>query len=229
MPIQIKPDVTVYPSNTNEEKTNSSIAEIFTEFKWNIKDDSFHNVGDVDSSSKSDIWQTLLHRTLAGKDTVGQITSYAAAQLGAQFRTHIYSVFILWNMARILQWVRSGTIIMEAINYNKDYFLVENFRHYLKVLAAMRGKDMSVSLPTPLQAQSARMALHLDTSIPLVKLSILLSVGNTYFIVPALTATLYTSRSCYTWLLGQRCFMSKCCIFPGFLENRYLVLEGPVS
>ena len=193
LPFKIKPDVTIYPGGTNEEKTDSSISEIFTEFKWNIQDDPFcdvHNVG----SSESDSRQSFLHDTQAGKDTLGQITSYAAAQLGAQFRTHAYSVFILRDTARILQWDRSGTIVTEAIKYNEDCFLAEFFRRYSKASPAMRGKDMSASLPTALQAQSARKALELDPSIPLVKLSIPSGAGNTlhYFVVPAPSATLYT-------------------------------------
>jgi hypothetical protein len=81
IPFHIKPDVSVYPGGTNKEKTNSLIAEIFTEFKWNTIDDPFCGVHDVGSSS----CQSFLHDTQAGKDTLGQITSYAAAQLGAQF------------------------------------------------------------------------------------------------------------------------------------------------
>lgn len=189
IPFHIKPDVSVYPGGTNEEKTNSSIAEIFTEFKWNTIDDPFCDVHDVGSSG----CQSFLHATQAGKDTLGQITSYAAAQLGAQFRTHVYSVFILRDTARILRWDRSGTIVTEAIKYNEDSFLAEFFRHYSKAPAAMRGADMSVSLPTPLQAESARNALGLDTSISLAKLSIRPDRGKAqYFVVPAPSATLYT-------------------------------------
>jgi hypothetical protein len=46
--------------------------------------------------------KSFLSDTEAGKDTLGQITAYAAAQLGSQFHTHIYSVFIINNRARIL-------------------------------------------------------------------------------------------------------------------------------
>ncbi len=188
LPFLIKPDVSLYPGSTNEVKTNSSISEIFTEFKWHPKDNPFCDVYDVGSS------ESFLRGTQAGKDTLGQITSYAAAQLGAQFRTHIYSVFILRNTARILRWDRSGTIITEAIKYNEDCFLVEFFRRYSKASPAIRGIDVSVSLPTTLQAKLARKALQLDSSIPLVKLSIPLDIGNAqhYFVVPTPSATLYT-------------------------------------
>jgi hypothetical protein len=77
-------------------KTNSSIAEIFAKFKWNAKDNPFCDVRNVGSS------KSFLHSTLTGKNTLGQITAYAAAQLGAQFRMHAYSIFILWDTARML-------------------------------------------------------------------------------------------------------------------------------
>jgi len=57
----------------------------------------------------------------------------------------------------------------------------------------MHGKDISASLPTARQAESARIALQLEASIPLVKLSIPDAKNNShYFVVPAPSATLYT-------------------------------------
>ncbi|KAF8229269.1 hypothetical protein L208DRAFT_1287467 [Tricholoma matsutake] len=47
---------------------------------------------------------SFLHQTKTANDTLGQITSYAAAQLGSQFQTHLYSIFILKDTARLLQW-----------------------------------------------------------------------------------------------------------------------------
>jgi hypothetical protein len=139
-------------------KTNSSIAEIFAEFKWNAKDDPFCDVCDVDSS------ESFLRSALTGKDTLGQITAYAAAQLGTQFRMHAYSVFILWD--------RSGTIVTEAFKYNEEKFLVEFFHRYSKASPAMRGSDVTALCPTDRQVRAAREALQLDISTPLVKLSV---------------------------------------------------------
>jgi len=188
LPFEIKPDVSIYPGNSTVTKTDSSISEIFTEFKWNTKDNPFCNVVDKNG------WKSFLHDSKAGRDTLGQITSYAAAQLGAQFRTHIYSVFILRDMARILQWDRSGTIVTEAIKYNEDCLLAEFFCRYSKAPPAMRGNDMTALPPTPNQAHLARKDLKLGTEILLVKLSIPWDAGNKncFFVVPAPSATLYT-------------------------------------
>ena len=122
--------------------TDSSLAEIFIEFKWNPSDDPFCDVHDVSCSQcKAGMVKSFLCGSKAGNDTLGQITSYAVAQLGSQFRTHLYSVFIVKGTARILRWDRSGTIVTEAIPYNESPFLAEFFRRYSKASPEMRGKD----------------------------------------------------------------------------------------
>jgi hypothetical protein len=91
----------------------------------------------------------------AAKDTLGQITSYAAVQLSAQFRTHIYSILIVRNTARILRWDRSGTIVTEAFDYDQSPYLVEFFLRYSAAPAAMRGKDETVLTPGRYEARKA--------------------------------------------------------------------------
>jgi hypothetical protein len=87
---------------------------MFIEFKWNSDDDPFSDVYESESGD-----QTFLRESRDAHDVLGQITSYAAAQLSAQFRKHIFSVFILRDTARLLRWDRSGTIITEAFKYNE--------------------------------------------------------------------------------------------------------------
>jgi hypothetical protein len=50
--------------------------------------------------------KTFLYETKGAVDTLGQITSYAVVQLGAQFRTHVYSVF---SSCKIRQGFFDGT------------------------------------------------------------------------------------------------------------------------
>jgi len=137
--------------------------------------------------------KSFLRESKAGDDTLGQITSYAAAQLGSQFRTHLYSIFVVEGTARILRWDRSGAIITEAIKYNESPFLAEFFRRYSKASPEMRGKDQSVSAVTPTEAGVARQALELDDTIPLVKLVVPAADGSSrHFITSTPRATLYT-------------------------------------
>lgn len=185
-PFKIKPDVSVYPPTIGMNvKTDSSLAEIFIEFKWDTDDDPFALVSDLQN-------QSLLRDTKAAYDTLGQITSYAAAQLGAQFRTHVFSIFICRDTARLLRWDRSGAIVTETIKYNTSDILVDFFSRYAKAPPAMRGKDESVSDPSPVEEDEAREALQLGKTVPLVKLSIPIAGGHCSFVTSAPEAILYT-------------------------------------
>lgn len=137
--------------------------------------------------------QSFVNDSNAGMDTLGQITSYAAAQLGAQFRTHVYSVLIVNDTARILRWDRSGTIVTEAIKYNKSRYLVDFFRQYSVAPAALQGKDETVSIPESHEIRGARDTLNLESTIPLLKVSVPgLDGSSRYFIVPTPETTPYT-------------------------------------
>ena len=196
-PFKIKPDVSVYcgdPTLPHPLLTDSSLAEIFIEFKWQTFDDPFCPLYDTKRScSPTDgVHKSFLRETQGGSDTLGQITSYAAAQLGSQFRTHLYSVFIVKGTARILRWDRSGTIVTEPIKYNESPLLVEFFRRYSKASPEMRGKDSSASAVTPTEALVARQTLGLGDTIPLVKLVVPAADGSSrHFITSTPRATLY--------------------------------------
>jgi hypothetical protein len=192
---QIKPDVTCYEDPTDEEKTNSATAEIFIEFKWSNGDDPFCSVKSSKCANLNCLQEvdSFLNHSKAAMDTLGQITSYAAAQLGAQFRTHAYSVLIVKDQARILRWDRSGTIVTEAIKYNESPHLAEFFRRYSVAPDVMRGKDETVSVPSRFEKRTARKALGLDAATPLVKLSVPgPDESLRYFVVPTPETTPYT-------------------------------------
>jgi hypothetical protein len=192
---KIKPDVSVYCAGSDPGvKTDSSLAELFIEFKWNASDDPFCDMYDRDCSC-CDVPDTksFLRETKSSADPLGQITSYAATHLGAQFCTHIYSVFIMKDTARILRWDRSGTIVTEAFKYNESPYLAEFFRRFSTASPEMRGKDQSASDPTSSEALAARRCLGLDKKVPLVKLQIPNANGSPhYFITSAPRATPYT-------------------------------------
>jgi hypothetical protein len=198
-PFKIKPDISVYPDTSDlGVRTDTSLVEIFIEFKWKSGDDPFcavHDINDSDGRTR----RSFLHETHSANDTLGQITSYAAAQLSSQFRTHAYSVIIVKDTARILQWDRSSAIVTEAIEYNKSPLLTEFFRRYSKAPPDMRGIDQSASVPTCTEAIVARQALRLDNTVPLVKLEIPdISGAPRYFITHTPQATLYTLPGCAT-------------------------------
>jgi hypothetical protein len=80
---------------------DSDKAEIFIEFKWKTCDDLFSDVCNVQGRDGETV-KCFVKETKAANNTLGQITTYAAAQLGSQFCTHVYSIFIQKKTARIL-------------------------------------------------------------------------------------------------------------------------------
>src|SRR6266436_8342280 len=168
---------------------------MFIEFKWDPTDDPFGDVvyqppRDVDTSTSGK--RFFVRNTQLARDTLGQISSYAAAQLSAQFRTHIFSVLIVRDTARLLRWDRTGTIVTEAFRYNECPILAEFFSRYSMASDARHSKDESISEPSNMEKAMARQNLGYDKNVPLVKLSIPDLDGLHYFITSTPEATLYT-------------------------------------
>ena len=91
-PWKIKADISIYhgPVATPNTKTNSMISEIFIKFKWSTTDNPFCDLKTNSCPSCFQEHQSFVCNTKAALDTLGQITSYATAQLGAQFRTCLF-------------------------------------------------------------------------------------------------------------------------------------------
>jgi hypothetical protein len=192
--MRIKPDVSVYHKDASPEpRMDSSLVEVIIEIKWHDGDDPFCDKPSVkrteDGSRKV---PSFIHHTKRANDTLGQISTYAAAQLGSQFRTHAFSVLIVKKLARILRWDRSGVISTEAFNYNELPFLAQFFQRYSRAPRDMRGIDESVSKPTAEESSVASKMLGLDPEVPLFKLEInTISGASSYYITTAPKAPLY--------------------------------------
>lgn len=154
------------------------------EFKWLSRDDAFCEEYIVDGTTR----KSFVHDVATGYDTLGQITAYSAAQLGAQYRTHIFSVLIVRDKARLLRWDRSGTIVTEAFQYNQTPHLTDFFRRFGAAPLDMRGRDLTVSIPTPEAALAAQEAFGLDSADSLL----CLKVSDRLFVVEPPVATAYT-------------------------------------
>jgi hypothetical protein len=118
-------------------------------------------------------------------NTRAQIIAYAAAHLGSQFRTHVFSVFITGEFARIIRWDRAGAIVTEAFSYCvPDSYLVDFFRRYDASAPKERGMDDSVSFePLELsEAARARQALNLASDASLLKFRVHEGDSVKYFI-----------------------------------------------
>jgi hypothetical protein len=161
-PDGLKPDIVVYKKKSGRtRRTDFGLIEIHVEVKISKYDDPFDD----------DNEESFEHFSNASKDTKGQIMSYAVAQLGLQFRTHIFSVLIFDKSARLIRWDRSGAVVTCAFDF-RDPHLIDFFRRYDRSTPAQRGVDMSVSTPTNLEAKEARERLNLDAKGRLLKFAV---------------------------------------------------------
>lgn len=162
----VKPDVCVYPDGQEPSTLNCDISttEIIIEFKWSNSHDAFRQ-----PSPRLD---SVISHTEKGMDTLGQITSYAAAQLGTQFRTHAFSVLIVCDRARIIRWDREGAIVTSPIYYNEQPHLADFFHRYARASPEMRGVDTSVTLASDEEADLARSHLDLPSTTRMFKVDV---------------------------------------------------------
>ncbi|KAG2073504.1 hypothetical protein BDR04DRAFT_950482, partial [Suillus decipiens] len=161
-PFQVKPDVCMYSDETSAGCNMASI-EVVIEFKWSQNHDAFHQCNDGTS---------FLSQTEKGIDTLGQITSYTAAQLTAQYRTHTFSVLIIKDQARIIRWDSEGTVVTSPINYTTEPHLADFFYHYTKAFPELHGVDTSVMPVSDEESDHARQRLDLDAKTCMLKVQV---------------------------------------------------------
>ncbi|KAG1783472.1 hypothetical protein EV702DRAFT_959781, partial [Suillus placidus] len=70
---------------------------------------------------------SFISQTKKDIDTLGQITSYTAAQLTTQYRTHTFSVLIIQDQACIIRWDSEGAVVTSSIHYNTEPHLADFF------------------------------------------------------------------------------------------------------
>jgi hypothetical protein len=153
----LKPDVGVYHSERMPSRTTDfSKMEFWVEFKLQADHDAFRD------EAKSNQTLTLLddspqfeHDSQQSRDTRGQIASYAAAHMGTQFRTHVFSLLICGSFARFIRWDRASAFVSERFDYGEDGVLLAEFLRRYNSLK-YRGFDVSVSTASSDEASLAR-------------------------------------------------------------------------
>jgi len=94
-----------------------------------------------------------------------------ALQLDCQYRTHVFSILIVRNYARLIQWDWSGTIITAPIYYQQDPALLDFFTLYDQAVRPMRGRDDSIHSATQaetLKAVHANKEFHISQDLLIV-------------------------------------------------------------
>ncbi|KAG1858275.1 hypothetical protein C8R48DRAFT_573667, partial [Suillus tomentosus] len=179
-PLQVKPDVCVYSDGTSA-GCNMATAEVVVEFKWSRTHDTFR---------ERDEGTSFISQTEKGIDTLGQITSYTAAQLTAQYHTHAFSVLIIQDQAHIIRWDSEGTVVTSPIHYNTEPHLVDFFYRYSKASPEMRGVDTSVTPTSDEESDRARQRLNLDAKTRMLKVHVPTEDSSLVaLIIPAPVAT----------------------------------------
>ncbi|KAF9479143.1 hypothetical protein BDN70DRAFT_709875 [Pholiota conissans] len=158
----LKPDVTLYHSNCGRSRvTDMSKAEVAFELKNSKLFDAFR---DLTNSEQEEDNKDFVRRTTKAKETAGQLTSYAVAQFAAQFRTHLFSVLILKNKARLIYWDRAGAVVTQLFDLTEKY-LAQFVWRYTRSTDKIRGMDTTVTKPTAQEIISARLYLDLDDNV----------------------------------------------------------------
>lgn len=164
--------------------TNSSKAEFFIECKMCINEDPFIVYDELPTGTEakdSETLSDLISKRPGGPAAVlniGQLTAYVITQMGSQYQTHVFLVFILKCYARLFCWDHSGTVFTAPIYYNCDSHLFDFFARYNYASPKARGHDMTVSTPTPDEEWMARTMLGLEASETLSTIS-MPNQGNT--------------------------------------------------
>ncbi|KDQ30030.1 hypothetical protein PLEOSDRAFT_154739 [Pleurotus ostreatus PC15] len=76
----------------------------------------------------------------AGRDTRGQIASYAGVAMAMQFRSHLFSVLICGKYARFIRWDRSCAIVSRRFDYTVyPELLFEFYLRFAQLTDSQRG------------------------------------------------------------------------------------------
>ncbi|KAG7085459.1 hypothetical protein E1B28_003020 [Marasmius oreades] len=165
--VEIKPDLSSYLRDGDTDKSGAvdiDKVEVTLEGKWTPTDDGF------DDNEKN----AFERDSGRGRDTRGQITAYATAQLARQHRTHCFSILFVNEGARLIRWDRAGAIVTKKFSYVKSPWLAMFFHRYNFASPSVRGVDTSVEKllaedPLGMQAQEA---LGTQSQEPLYKFMI---------------------------------------------------------
>ena len=134
----INPDITYYnasPELSDVERADVQSAELMVEVKFDEQDDPFEEAPTDEGFLCSDD---------RARQTLGQLTSYATAHLAAQFRTHVFSILLFRESARLMRWDRAGVIVSERIRLDKSE-LTQFFWRFNDANATERGHDPTVT------------------------------------------------------------------------------------
>ncbi|KAL5504840.1 hypothetical protein ACEPAH_7503 [Sanghuangporus vaninii] len=153
----LAPDVSAYPKarwNRSDLATDFSSMEFPMELKPKRSKDPFKDPKEGVNVAEHE----FVRNDDESKKIIGQITSYAAAQMGMSFRTHCFSVFIAGDVARLIRWDRAGAIVTRSFKYLEVSWLVDFIERFSILSPLQRGWDWTVRSPTAIDREILKKA-----------------------------------------------------------------------
>ncbi|KAF9235367.1 hypothetical protein BU15DRAFT_78034 [Melanogaster broomeanus] len=175
----LKPDVSIFKKEYVPDKNRAdfSAMEMFVEFKKRGEDAPFTDPPDTSEAVRQAAIQSGSFES-ASVDAVkirGQLTAYAIAHHGHQFRHFSFSIVIVGTQARFIRWDASAVVVTAQFDYNKNpEIMAKFFWQFSNLPAKLRGHDESVC-PAELQTdveESVRSGLNLVPETPLFRYSV---------------------------------------------------------
>ncbi|OCB91938.1 hypothetical protein A7U60_g778 [Sanghuangporus baumii] len=153
----LAPDISAYPKarwNRLDLATDFSSMEFPMELKPKRSKDPFKDPKEGVNVAEHE----FVRNDDESKRIIGQITSYAAAQMGMSFRTHCFSVFIAGDSARLIRWDRAGAIVTRSFKYVEVSWLVDFIERFGTLSPLQRGWDWTVRPPTTIDREVLKKA-----------------------------------------------------------------------
>lgn len=112
-----------------------------------------------DNPFADDPSQGFQQTTQMARYTFGQVCAHATAHMASQFRTHVFSVLVFPDGARLFRWDRAGVIVTDKIPFCSPTSarpMSEFFLRYALATDTQRGVDPSAKRLSP--AEVSRLA-----------------------------------------------------------------------
>jgi hypothetical protein len=145
-----------------------------------VEEDAF--LIDIPDKSSS-VSSPLMNPAPQGVLTASQITTYTALQLDSQYCTYVFSILIVGDYARLMQWDQSGAIVTAPIYYQQDPEVMDFFTRFNQAEKLARGHDSSVLKATPAEVRKAIYTNKSFNSLELLVITID-KTNLTYLVIP---------------------------------------------
>ncbi|KAJ8701089.1 hypothetical protein PTI98_004052 [Pleurotus ostreatus] len=157
---KVRPDVSGYDNNLEiDENAPTRLGD--AQFGVEVKDTQVEPFHDGDRNLETIDGAPFETSTDIGKQTRGQLVTYAVEFCGRQHRTHLFLVYIYFPFARLIRFDRSGALVSKRFNFTKDCTpLIRFFHRFSKMTLAERGYDPTVRVASKKEYAYARALLN---------------------------------------------------------------------